>query len=68
MINQGDPLYIGIETTLDSFLQVSEVNMDYTITIYLNQYWKDERLAFSSKEETLTLAGDFAERIWVPGT
>ncbi|CAG7730030.1 unnamed protein product [Allacma fusca] len=64
----GDPLYIGIQTTLDSFLQVSEVNMDFTITIYLNQYWKDERLAFSSNDETLTLPGDFAERIWVPDT
>lgn len=41
---------------------------DYTITMYLDQYWKDERLAFSNKDETLTLAGDFAEKIWVPDT
>lgn len=38
---------------------------DYTITMYLNQYWKDERLAFSSDDEVLTLSGDFAEKIWV---
>lgn len=36
--------------------------------MYLDQYWKDERLAFSNEEETLTLAGDFAEKIWVPDT
>ena len=41
---------------------------DYTITMYLNQYWKDERLAFSHEEEVLTLSGDFAEKIWVPDT
>ena len=42
---------------------------DYTITIYLNQYWKDERLAFSELyTDNMTLTGDFAERIWVPDT
>ena len=42
---------------------------DYTITMYLNQYWKDERLSFSPEEDkALTLSGDFAEKIWVPDT
>jgi gamma-aminobutyric acid receptor subunit beta len=42
---------------------------DYTITMYLNQYWKDERLSFSPEEnKILTLSGDFAEKIWVPDT
>ena len=42
---------------------------DYTITMYLNQYWRDERLQFSPDDnESLTLTGDFAERIWVPDT
>lgn len=36
--------------------------------MYLNQYWKDERLAFSTNDEVLTLSGDFAEKIWVPDT
>lgn len=46
--------------------------------MYLNQYWRDERLAFntfspfgeSSQNDfnLLTLSGDFAERIWVPDT
>jgi gamma-aminobutyric acid receptor subunit beta len=64
----GDPLDIGMDITIASFDEISEVNMDYTITIYLNQYWKDDRLAFSSLDEELTLSGDFAERIWVPDT
>ncbi|KAK6630384.1 Gamma-aminobutyric acid receptor subunit beta-like [Polyplax serrata] len=57
-----------MDMTIASFDSISEVNMDYTITMYLDQYWKDERLAFSTEDETLTLAGDFAEKIWVPDT
>ncbi|CAH0560461.1 unnamed protein product [Brassicogethes aeneus] len=64
----GEPLFVGMDLTIASFDAISEVNMDYTITLYLNQYWKDERLAFSSEEEILTLSGDFAEKIWVPDT
>ncbi|XP_021954165.2 gamma-aminobutyric acid receptor subunit beta-like isoform X1 [Folsomia candida] len=64
----GDPLYIGMDITIASFDDISEVNMDYTITMYLNQYWKDDRLAFSTNDEQLTLSGDFAEKIWVPDT
>ncbi|RLU23529.1 hypothetical protein DMN91_003734 [Ooceraea biroi] len=64
----GDPLLVGMDLTIASFDAISEVNMDYTITMYLNQYWKDERLAFSHEDEVLTLSGDFAEKIWVPDT
>ncbi|KAJ0179239.1 hypothetical protein K1T71_004951 [Dendrolimus kikuchii] len=64
----GDPLYVGMDLTIASFDAISEVNMDYTITLYLNQYWKDERLAFGFAEEVLTLSGDFADKIWVPDT
>ncbi|XP_077292867.1 ligand-gated chloride channel homolog 3 [Arctopsyche grandis] len=64
----GEPLFVGMDLTIASFDAISEVNMDYTITMYLNQYWKDERLAFSTEEEILTLSGDFAEKIWVPDT
>ena len=37
--------------------------------MHLNQYWKDERLAFSSEEnKVLTLSGDFTEFFWVLDT
>ncbi|KAA0198216.1 hypothetical protein HAZT_HAZT002907 [Hyalella azteca] len=64
----GEPCYIGMDITIASFDSISEVNMDYTITMYLNQYWKDERLSFSSDDEFISLPGDFAEMIWVPDT
>ncbi|XP_058444089.1 gamma-aminobutyric acid receptor subunit beta-like [Malaya genurostris] len=44
----GEPLTVGMDLTIASFDAISEVNMDYTITMYLNQYWKDERLAFNA--------------------
>jgi len=65
----GDPLYIGMDITIASFDAISEVNMDYTLTLCLNQYWRDDRLAFTREENViLTLSGDFSEKIWVPDT
>ncbi|KAH7646663.1 gamma-aminobutyric acid receptor subunit beta-like [Dermatophagoides farinae] len=65
----GDPLYIGMDLTIASFDSISEVNMDYTLTLYLHQYWRDERLVFGPNDNVeLTLSGDFSERIWVPDT
>lgn len=54
----------GLVVTLIVVLQ------DYTITIYLNQYWTDERLTHGnlSTSTSLTLTGDFADKIWVPDT
>uniref|UniRef100_A0A182K5B4 Gamma-aminobutyric acid receptor subunit beta-like n=1 Tax=Anopheles christyi TaxID=43041 RepID=A0A182K5B4_9DIPT len=46
--SSGEPLHVGMDLTIASFDAISEVNMDYTITMYLNQYWKDERLAFNA--------------------
>lgn len=31
-----------------SFIDEYLISKDYTITMYLNQYWTDERLAFNS--------------------
>ncbi|KAL7289866.1 hypothetical protein TKK_0016263 [Trichogramma kaykai] len=64
----GEPLFVEMDLTIASFDAISEVNMDYTITMYLNQYWTDERLSFSHEKDVLTLSGDFAEKIWVPDT
>ncbi|KAI8499709.1 hypothetical protein Bbelb_227600 [Branchiostoma belcheri] len=41
---------------------------DYTITVFLRQYWKDGRLAFSNANQSLSLDGRLAEKLWVPDT
>ncbi|XP_019639886.1 PREDICTED: gamma-aminobutyric acid receptor subunit beta-3-like [Branchiostoma belcheri] len=54
--------------TIASIDQISEVNMDYTITIFLRQYWQDQRLAFSGTNKSLSLDGRLADNLWVPDT
>uniref|UniRef100_A0A803K419 Provisional ortholog of gamma-aminobutyric acid type A receptor subunit pi n=1 Tax=Xenopus tropicalis TaxID=8364 RepID=A0A803K419_XENTR len=46
---------------------ISEINMDYTATIFLRQRWTDERLCFESNK-SLSLDGRLVELLWVPDT
>ncbi|KAK2114039.1 Gamma-aminobutyric acid receptor subunit rho-2 [Saguinus oedipus] len=40
---------------------------DFTMTLYLRHYWKDERLAFSSaSNKSMTFDGRLVKKIWVP--
>ena len=47
---------------------------DYTLTLYMTQFWRDERLAQSSAgsstpgADNMTLSGDFGGKIWLPDT
>ncbi|XP_029983675.1 gamma-aminobutyric acid receptor subunit rho-2 isoform X2 [Sphaeramia orbicularis] len=41
--------------------------MDFTMTLYLRHYWKDERLAFpSATNKSMTFDGRLVKKIWVP--
>ncbi|XP_048062114.1 gamma-aminobutyric acid receptor subunit rho-1-like [Megalobrama amblycephala] len=41
--------------------------MDFTITLYLRHYWKDERLSFpSNTNQSMTFDGRLVKKIWVP--
>jgi gamma-aminobutyric acid receptor subunit beta len=64
----GEPLLLDIEIRLASFDSISEVNMDYTLTLYLNQYWRDDRLIFGNKSEEMTLTGEIIDKFWLPDT
>ncbi|KJH43546.1 Cation transporter family protein [Dictyocaulus viviparus] len=59
-----------MDIIIASFDAISEVNMDYTITMYLHQYWTDERLSWNSSIpiHEMTLSGEFSQNIWVPDT
>nr|DBA15095.1 TPA: hypothetical protein GDO54_004352 [Pyxicephalus adspersus] len=46
---------------------ISEINMDYTATIFLRQRWTDERLVFEGNK-SLSLDGRLVELLWVPDT
>lgn len=40
---------------------------DFTVTLYLRHYWKDERLSFhSNTNQSMTFDGRLVKKIWVP--
>ena len=40
MFFEDGPLHVGLDVVLISFDAISEVNMDFTLTIRLNQHWQ----------------------------
>uniref|UniRef100_A0A8C2NNU0 Gamma-aminobutyric acid type A receptor beta1 subunit n=1 Tax=Capra hircus TaxID=9925 RepID=A0A8C2NNU0_CAPHI len=62
------PVDVGMRIDVASIDMVSEVNMDYTLTMYFQQSWKDKRLSYSGIPLNLTLDNRVADQLWVPDT
>ncbi|XP_038410650.1 gamma-aminobutyric acid receptor subunit rho-2 isoform X1 [Canis lupus familiaris] len=63
----GPAIPVGVDVQVESLDSISEVDMDFTMTLYLRHYWKDERLAFPSKSnKSMTFDGRLVKKIWVP--
>ncbi|KAK9956339.1 hypothetical protein ABG768_014080 [Culter alburnus] len=63
----GPAIPVGVDVQLESLDTISEVDMDFTITLYLRHYWKDERLSFpSNTNQSMTFDGRLVKKIWVP--
>ncbi|XP_054646374.1 gamma-aminobutyric acid receptor subunit beta-3 isoform X2 [Dunckerocampus dactyliophorus] len=62
------PVAVGMSIDVASIDMVSEVNMDYTLTMYFQQYWRDKRLAYMGIPLNLTLDNRVADQLWVPDT
>ncbi|XP_035475725.1 gamma-aminobutyric acid receptor subunit rho-3 isoform X1 [Scophthalmus maximus] len=63
----GSAIPVGIDVQVESIDSISEVNMDFTMTLYLRHYWKDERLAFPSRNNrSRTFDSRLVKKIWVP--
>uniref|UniRef100_G3SSR0 Gamma-aminobutyric acid receptor subunit beta n=1 Tax=Loxodonta africana TaxID=9785 RepID=G3SSR0_LOXAF len=62
----GDPVPVGISIYISSIEQISEINMDYTITMFFHQTWKDPRLAYHETNLNLTLDYRMLNKLWVP--
>jgi gamma-aminobutyric acid receptor subunit rho len=59
----------GDGSTVGRFLYLCSVSrpQDFTMTLYLRHYWKDERLSFpSSNNLSMTFDGRLVKKIWVP--
>ncbi|KAM4704034.1 gamma-aminobutyric acid receptor subunit pi [Rhinophrynus dorsalis] len=61
------PVTVGMSLDIASIDTISEINMDYTATIFLRQRWTDERLCFEGNK-SLSLDGRLVEMLWVPDT
>ncbi|XP_033932154.1 gamma-aminobutyric acid receptor subunit rho-2-like [Pseudochaenichthys georgianus] len=63
----GPAVPVGVDVQVESLDSISEVDMDFTMTLYLRHYWKDERLAFpSTTNKSMTFDGRLVKKIWVP--
>ncbi|KAI4899636.1 hypothetical protein NFI96_014638, partial [Prochilodus magdalenae] len=58
---------VGVDVQVESLDTISEVDMDFTMTLYLRHYWKDERLSFpSTTNQSMTFDSRLVKKIWVP--
>ncbi|KAM6151626.1 gamma-aminobutyric acid receptor subunit theta [Rhynchocyon petersi] len=62
----GDPVPVGISIYVSSIEQISEINMDYTITMFFHQTWNDPRLSYYETNLNLTLDYRMLNKLWVP--
>ncbi|XP_020618880.1 glycine receptor subunit alpha-4-like isoform X2 [Orbicella faveolata] len=64
------PMDVRVDMLVSNIWAIEEARMDFTIDIYLRQYWEDPRLSFPENEiqKTLTLNRQTIEEIWVPST
>ena len=75
LINLHKPVRVGINIHVASMDDISEVNMDYTVTVYFMQTWHDPRLILDPDGKygpkgwlsncSITLATSIGEDIWV---
>ncbi|XP_072888561.1 gamma-aminobutyric acid receptor subunit delta isoform X2 [Hemitrygon akajei] len=64
----GPPLNIALAIEVASIDHISEANMEYTMTVFLRQIWKDERLSYNHTNKTLGLDSRFVDKLWLPDT
>lgn len=67
---KGSPVEVRVDMYVANIWAMQEVKMEFTIDIYLRQYWRDERLAFGhlTSDPLLTLSSNINKQIWVPST
>jgi len=63
-----EPVQVGVNIEVTSIDRISEVDMDYTLTVDLEQVWTDKRLALKGEISNLSLDSRAISQIWVPDT
>ncbi|XP_076446586.1 glycine receptor subunit alphaZ1-like [Babylonia areolata] len=62
------PTMVDVQIFLVSFDSISEITMDYSLTIFLRQTWNDSRLSYPPLPgiQALELDSRVMQKIWVP--
>uniref|UniRef100_A0A0N4ZF28 Gamma-aminobutyric acid receptor subunit beta n=1 Tax=Parastrongyloides trichosuri TaxID=131310 RepID=A0A0N4ZF28_PARTI len=68
----GKPTVISVTAHIITISAISEVTMDFSVDLYLRQFWRDTRLAFGKYNtmniSSLTIGIDMVKSIWTPDT
>ncbi|XP_070615227.1 gamma-aminobutyric acid receptor subunit delta isoform X1 [Erythrolamprus reginae] len=64
----GPPVNVALAIEVTSIDHISEANMEYTMTVFLHQSWRDHRLSYNRTNETLGLDSRFVDKLWLPDT
>ena len=67
-------LIVSLAIKVEAITHVDESKMDFRLTFYLRQLWRDKRLAYNlsqfnmSEIDCIPLPAALADRIWIPDT
>ncbi|XP_043918881.1 gamma-aminobutyric acid receptor subunit delta isoform X2 [Protopterus annectens] len=64
----GPPVNVALAIEVASIDHISEANMEYTMTVFLRQSWRDKRLSYNHTNKTLGLDSRFVDKLWLPDT
>ncbi|XP_063049399.1 gamma-aminobutyric acid receptor subunit delta [Engraulis encrasicolus] len=64
----GPPVNVAMAIEVASIDHISEANMEYTMTVFLRQSWRDDRLQYNHTNKTLGLDSRFVDKLWLPDT
>jgi len=62
----GDPVDVAVSFHIVSFGSINEVDMDYTMDIFLRQSWNDVRMTFEGRTKPVTVPAKSVDRMWLP--
>ena len=57
MLIAGPPTIVNVSVHVITISAISEVSMDYTLDLYLRQFWHDSRLMFEAIQDHDNLTG-----------
>ncbi|XP_074612126.1 gamma-aminobutyric acid receptor subunit beta-2-like [Acropora palmata] len=60
-------LKVDMDLLILSFGELSETQMEFSVDLYMAQFWQDPRLGFDINQ-TIILSGDATDKLWVPDT